>query len=93
MYMLISMDFIMLGKLCMCWFLLDFFWIPANYVYADSNGFYNACKLGICLFYWVLNACKLCALIQLGFGILVNTVYVDPTWFLNGYKLWICCFY
>ena len=43
---------------------MDFI-ILANYVYDYST--------------WVLNACKLCVLIQLGFGILVNTAYVDPT--------------
>ena len=60
MYMLIPMNFIIL----------------VNYVYVDSTGFLNACKLGV--------------LIQLGFGILVNTVYVDPTRFLNACKLCIC---
>ena len=53
MYMLIPMDFIILGK----------------YVYVYSTGF--------------LNACKLCVLIQLGFGILVNTAYVDPICYLE----------
>ena len=52
--------------------------ILANYVYVDSTG--------------ILNACKLCVLIQLGFGIIVNTVYVDPTWFLNASILGICWF-
>ena len=55
------------------------FMILVNYVYVDSNESYNTCKLCICLFYWVLNSCKLCVLIQLGFGILENTAYVDPT--------------
>ena len=57
MYMLIPMDYIILG----------------NYVYVDSNGFLNACKLCVD-FTGVLNAFKLCVLIQLGIGILVNTV-------------------
>ena len=72
------MDFIMLVN----YVFVDsnrFFLILANYVYVDSNESYNTCKLCICLFYWVLDACKLCVLIQLGFGILVTTVYVDPT--------------
>ena len=51
--MLIPMDYIILG----------------NYVYVDSVRFYDTCELCICGFYWVLNACKLRVLIQLGFGI------------------------
>ena len=43
MYMLIPMDFIILG----------------NYVYVDSTGFLNACKLCVHSTGF-LNACKLC---------------------------------
>ena len=66
MYMLIPMDFIILGnyvyvdstgflnayKLCISWFQYIFL-ILANYVYVDSNGLYNTCKLCICWFNWV----------------------------------------
>ena len=62
MYMLIPMDFIIL----------------VTYVYVDSTGF--------------LNACKVCVLIQLGFGILVNTVYDDSNESDNTCKLCICWF-
>ena len=68
MYMLIPMDFIILG----------------NYVYVDSTGFLNACKLCVHSTGF-LNACKLC-----WFGILVNTVYVYANGFLNACKLCIC---
>ena len=50
--------------------------ILGNYVYVDSTGF--------------LNACKLCVLIQLGFGILVNHVNVDSNEFYNTWKLRTC---
>ena len=77
MHMLIPMDFIIL----------------VNYVYVDSVRFYNTCELCMCGFYWVLNACKLCVLIQLGLGILVNTVYGDSNESYNTCKLCVCWFY
>ena len=75
MYMLIPMNLIILG----------------NYVYVDSTGFLNACKLCVDSTGF-LNACKLCIcwfqwnliiletmymLILLGFWMLVNYVYAD----------------
>ena len=49
------------------------FWMLVNYVYVDSNEFYNTCKLCICWFQWII--------------ILGNYVYVDSTGFLNACKL------
>ena len=52
MYMLIPMDFIILVN----YVYVDSndFIILVNYVYVDSTGFYNACKLCICWFQWIL---------------------------------------
>ena len=88
MYMLIPMNLIILG----------------NYVYVDSTGFLNACKLCICWFQWFLILRKYVMLILLGFinvwtmymlillfWMLVNYVYADSTGFLNACKLCICC--
>ena len=82
MYMLIPMNFIILGnyvdvdstgflnacKLCV---LIQLgFGILVNTVYVDPNESYNACKLCICWFQWV-------------FIMLANYVYVDSTGVLN----------
>ena len=53
-------------------------WMLVNYVYVDSNGF--------------LNACKLCVVDSTGFWMLVNYVYVDSNGFYNTCKLCICWF-
>ena len=106
MYMLIPIDFIILVNYVYA-DSMDFIML-VNYVYVDSNESYNACKLCICWFYWVLNACKLGVLIQLGFGILVNTMLILLDFWmlvlcgflmlvnydvLNACKLCICWFY
>ena len=91
MYMLIPMDFIILGK----------------YVYVDSTGFLNACKLWICCFQWILLILvnyvhvdfngfyylgSMYVLILLGFWMPVNYVYADYNGFYNACKLCICWF-
>ena len=81
MYMLIPMDFIILGK----------------YVYVDSTGFLNACKLCICWYQWIFECLytmymlipmdfiilgKVCICwFYMGFWMLVNYVYFD--WILE----------
>ena len=70
MCMLTPMNLIILGNYVYVdptgfWMLVNYvlsllgFWMLANYVYADINGFYNACKLGIC-YSNESNTCILC---------------------------------
>ena len=64
MYMLIQMDFIILGK----------------YVYVDSTGFLNACKLCICWYQRIFECLyTMYMLIPMDFIILANYVYVYST--------------
>ena len=76
MYMLIPMNFIILG----------------NYVYVDSTGFLNACKLCVLIQLGLWMLVNMYMLIPMDFIILANYVYVDSTGFLNAYKLCICWF-
>ena len=75
MYMLIPMDFIILGK----------------YVYVDSTGFLNAGKLCICWYQWIFECLyTMYMLIPMDFIILANYVYVYSTgfWMLVNYVCW-----
>ena len=76
MYMLIPMDFIIL----------------VNYVYVDSNGFYNTwkvCNVDSVRFYKRVNYVYAD---NTEFWMLVNYVYADSTGFLNACKLCMCWF-
>ena len=77
MYMLIPMNFIILG----------------NYVDVDSTGFLNACKLCVSIqlgFGILINTVYVD---PNEFIILANYVYVDSNGFYNTCKLCICWFY
>ena len=92
MYMLIPWIFEYLETMYML--ILLGFWMLVNYVYVDSNGFYNACKLCILLIpidfiIWEYLQ-TMYMLIPMDFIILGNYVYVDSNEFMNGCKLCTC---